>query len=209
MLSDWANHGWTRCATPLLVCVMSIAVWGCKRIPTRALPTASVTPATTPIVRPSKTIEEAVRIEPIDKLCERTCEHWLSLRFPQPVGYGNVQDLVNEEAHTFLERQRKHNRSRCQSLCVSSADRKRAQCVLTSTTAERANRCAEPQKPGSTNAIAEGHSSFKTAKPKHHGLHKRYIGSSKALGSTPPPRSPRHNPRKSQTVRFATGYAPH
>ncbi len=200
---------WRRCVTPLMVCLTVLIAFGCKRVPTRALPTASVTSATTSPTKTKKSVAEAVRIEPIEKLCERTCKHWVSLRFQQPAGYGKIQDLVTDDTHNFLENQRKVNRQRCETLCVDSADRERAQCVLTASSPQRANDCGNPKKTGSTNAIAEGHSSFKKKRPKRHGLHKRYIGSSMAPDPKPRPKLNRRNLRKPQTDRFATGYAPH
>ena len=200
---------WRQGVTLLLMCCVVVIAFGCKRVPTRALPTASVTPAATPAKKAKKSIAEAVRIEPIEQLCERTCKHWVSLRFQQPMGYGKIQDLVTEDTHNFLENQRTHNRQRCETLCIDSADRDRAKCVLTASSPQRANDCGKPKKTGTTNAIAEGHSSFKKKRPKRHGLHKRYIGSSMAPDPKPRPESNRRNLRKSQTDRFATGYAPH
>ena len=209
IFSNRVQFLWRQCVTPLLVCSVVLVAFGCKRVPTRALPTASVTAAKTPTTKPKKSIAETVRIEPIEQLCERTCKHWVSLRFQQPEGYGKIQDLVTDDTHDFLENQRKHNRQRCETLCINSADRDRAKCVLTASSPERANQCGNPRKTGTTNAIAEGHSSFKRKYPKRHGLHKRYIGSSMVPDPKPHPKSHRRNLRSPQTDRLATGYAPH
>jgi|GEM_PF-5664674 len=181
----------TMATSVVVVLALSLGLLGCKRLPTSAVPTARVAPTPEKTVqKPVISPEVAVRIEPIAELCSRTCDHWIELRFSPPVGLDTMRATAAAEAEEFFDRQRRHNRSRCEALCVKSGDRDRAKCVLLSDTAGEAEECSRPNTGNSRGIDADrelDHLLPERVTPKRPGVHRRYIS---------PPTESRRAPRR-------------
>ena len=174
----------------VIVLALSLGLLGCKRVPTSAVPTARVAPtASKTVSKPVIAPEVAARIEPLAELCTRTCDHWIALRFSVPVGLDTMRAGAATEAEEFFDRQREHNQSRCETLCVKSGDRERAKCVLLSERAGEAQECSNPKAgKGQTNADSESdYPRPERVTPKRPGVHRRYIS---------PPTESRRAPRR-------------
>jgi len=114
----------------------------CNRVPGNkvALVSASdkmVTDRQTALENAAAEEEEALM-----PMCTRACGHWVSLRFPDPVGLNRVTPdelvMVNE----LLDQQRAVNRAECEEACSDGGDHRRARCVLRAMTVDESEACA-------------------------------------------------------------------
>ncbi len=75
-------------------------------------------------------------------MCGRACGHWVSLRFPDPVGVDRVTPEERATVAEILDRQRALNRAGCEEACIANDDPRRARCILRAMTAGESEACA-------------------------------------------------------------------
>ena len=109
---------------------------GCNRVPSGSVPRP---PAAVKASQRALTV--AQEQAPLEPLCGRACNHWVDLKFPDPIGYDRLAPQHAQRIREILERQRALNLASCEEACVAAKDRSRARCVLRAGTASECAAC--------------------------------------------------------------------
>ena len=117
---------------------------GCNRVPskdkvqTRSL--ATVLQASYQ-ARDRQNSELLAPVNDLTPMCERACENWIDVQFPDPVGLDSISGAPRESADEILTRQRTVNGAMCSEACIKNGERERVRCVIRAVTLAEFQAC--------------------------------------------------------------------
>ncbi|MFT5432090.1 MAG: hypothetical protein ACI9OJ_002788, partial [Myxococcota bacterium] len=143
-----------RTATLMALALVLAFTTSCNRVPgkrdgkknmtTAAITKTSAKPATAiiaPLDLNSPGELPADEQLPIATVCERACEHWVGLRFADPINYNKVDVGNRKTIDELLSNQRRDNHATCHAACVKHDRRDTASCILRAVTADECGLC--------------------------------------------------------------------
>ena len=139
---------WFRASTTgwAWACVPALVLLGCNRLPTAKVELAALLPNVSELSDDEGEDSEAPRrAQPpasMTELCANACDHYIRMRYAEPVGMDQVSvSAGGASAAELLKKQQDFNREGCARACRDRNARARALCVLEKATPEDAEGC--------------------------------------------------------------------
>lgn len=117
---------------------------GCNRVPREPLAMA-IGPLEAAVVPGVDGAEAGAGKRSMPELCRAACEHWVKLRFLEPIGYGQLSSEPRSVVDELLTNQRATNGEVCRKTCEKRGSRRRAECLLALQNYESSDTCYTPE----------------------------------------------------------------
>jgi hypothetical protein len=118
-----------------------VGLLGCNRVPREPLAMA-IAPleAAAPLGQATATGDGAGK-RSMPELCRAACDHWVRLRFLEPIGYDQLDAEPKATVDALLASQRSTNGEVCRTTCEKRGSRRRAECLLALQNYESSDTC--------------------------------------------------------------------